>query len=185
MCGICGWVSTKDKIDANVLDRMCDTLEHRGPDDKGVFIESSMGIAMRRLSIIDVSSGHQPIHNEDKSLWIVFNGEIYNYLELRSELEKKGHKFYTNSDTETIVHLYEEFGERAPEKLRGMFAFAIIDKQRNQLFIARDRFGIKPLYYFWDGNNFLFASEVKGILAFPGFHRELDFEGVNQFFTFG
>ncbi|MFZ3137579.1 MAG: asparagine synthase (glutamine-hydrolyzing) [Thermodesulfovibrionales bacterium] len=185
MCGICGWLTTESRIVPDIIEMMCDTMSHRGPNDRGVFINGSMAIAMRRLSVIDVYSGHQPIHNEDESLWIVFNGEIYNYQELRTELEQKGHKFYTQSDTETILHLYEEFGDKTPEKLRGMFAFAIIDKTRNQLFIARDRFGIKPLYYFWDGTNFLFASEIKSILAFPGFHRELNLEGVNQFFTFG
>jgi len=171
-------------VDRSVLDRMCDLLEHRGPDDRGVFIDDGIGLSMRRLSIIDLNTGHQPIFNEDKNLCIVFNGEIYNFPDLRLDLEKKGHRFYTNSDTETIIHLYEDFEEKCVERLRGMFAFAIWDKPKQRLFIARDRFGIKPLYYFWDGRTFLFASEMKSILAFPGFQRELDLEAMQEYFTF-
>ena len=184
MCGIAGLRTFNEAVDRSVLDRMCDLLNHRGPDDRGVFIDGSIGLSMRRLSIIDLSSGHQPIFNEDKSLCIVFNGEIYNFPDLRFDLEKKGHRFYTNSDTETIIHLYEDFEEKCVERLRGMFAFAIWDKPKQRLFIARDRFGIKPLYYFWDGKTFLFASEMKSILAFPSFQRELDLEAMQEFFTF-
>lgn len=184
MCGIAGLRTFNEAVDRSMLDRMCDLLEHRGPDDRGLFIDGSIGLSMRRLSIIDLSSGRQPIFNEDKSLCIVFNGEIYNFPDLRSELEKKGHRFYTNSDTETIIHLYEDLEEKCVERLRGMFAFAIWDKPKQRLFIARDRFGIKPLYYFWDGKTFLFASEIKSILAFPGFQRELDLEAMQEFFTF-
>ncbi len=184
MCGITGWLTPRQP-EAAVLDRMCDALEHRGPDDRGVYLDGLVGLAMRRLSILDISSGHQPIHNEDESLWVVFNGEIYNYVELRRELEQKGHRFYTNSDTETIVHLYEDYGDETPEKLRGMFAFAVWDKKRQSLFLARDRLGIKPLYYYWDGVTFLFASEVKSLLAYPGIAREVDLQAVDQFFTYG
>jgi asparagine synthase (glutamine-hydrolysing) len=137
VCGIAGWLTHREQPEASVLDRMCDALEHRGPDDRGVYLDGPVGIAMRRLSILDISSGHQPIHNEDESLWVVFNGEIYNYVELRRELEQKGHRFYTNSDTETIVHLYEEYQDKTPEKLRGMFAFAVWDKKRQCYFGQR------------------------------------------------
>ncbi len=185
MCGITGWFSYYIPPHRDLLDRMCDAQVHRGPDDRGVYLEGPVGLAMRRLSILDVSSGHQPIHNEDGSLWIVFNGEIYNYQELRAELEAKGHQFYTNSDTETILHLYEDYGEKAPQKLRGMFAFAIWDRERQSLFVARDRFGIKPFYYFWDGQTFLFASEIKSLLLHECVQKTLDLEGMNAFFTFG
>ena len=185
MCGITGWISHQVPPQRDVLDRMCDAQIHRGPDDRGVYIDGPVGIAMRRLSILDVASGHQPIHNEDGSLWIVFNGEIYNYQELRSELEAKGHRFYTNTDTEVIIHLYEDYGEKAPQRLRGMFAFAIWDRNRQMLYVARDRFGIKPFYYFWDGRTFLFASEIKSLLLHECVQRTLDLQSLNSFFTFG
>jgi asparagine synthase (glutamine-hydrolysing) len=184
MCGIAGIRLIDDQINPRVLDEMCDLLHHRGPDDRGTFVEKGIGLSMRRLSIIDLSTGKQPIFNEDRSMCIVFNGEIYNFMELRSELEKRGHKFSTNSDTEVILHLYEDNGENCVQYLRGMFAFAIWDKNRERLFIARDRFGIKPLYFFWNNKVFLFASEIKSILAFPTFKRELDLEAVQQYFTF-
>jgi len=185
MCGICGWVNNRNDNKSEILKDMCDAIKHRGPDDEGYYTNGKMAIGMRRLSIIDLSLGHQPIHNEDESIWIVFNGEIYNYLELREELESAGHKFYTNSDTEVIVHLYEEQGEKTPEKLRGMFAFAIMDKKRDHLFIARDRIGIKPLYYYWNGVDFLFASEIKSLLKFPDYRKKPDLCSINQYFTFG
>lgn len=185
MCGIAGWLSLKSKIDQSILDDMIDELVHRGPDDRGTFVSGHVGIGMRRLSIIDVQSGHQPIHNEDQSLWIVYNGEIYNYLGLKADLEAKGHRFYTKSDTETIIHLYEELGADSLDMLRGMFAFAIWDQQRETLFLARDSFGIKPLYYAWDGQNLLFSSEIKGILKHPNFSRRLNLQSINQFFTYG
>lgn len=185
MCGITGWVSHQDPPRRDLLDRMCNAQTHRGPDDRGVYLDGPVGLAMRRLSILDVSSGHQPIHNEDQSLWIVFNGEIYNYQELRAELEAKGHKFYTNTDTETILHLYEDIGEKTPQKLRGMFAFAIWDRNRHTLYVARDRFGIKPFFYYWDGVTFLFASEIKSLLLHERVQRTLDLQAMNSFFTFG
>lgn len=163
---------------------MLDTIRHRGPDDQGIFIDEDIVLGIRRLSVIDLVSGHQPIHNEDESLWIVYNGEIYNFSELREYLEKKNHIFYTKSDTEVIVHLYEEYGRDCVNKLNGMFAFAIWDKKKNELFLARDRFGIKPLYYSEFNGQLIFASEIKAILQFPDFKRELDFNALNQYLTF-
>jgi len=159
MCGICGF-NWKDE---NLCKLMADTLKHRGPDDEGFYFDENVSLGHRRLSIIDLEKGHQPIHNEDKSIWIVYNGEIYNYLELRRDLENK-HKFYTNSDTEVIIHAYEEYGFDCLNKFNGMWAFCIYDKNKNLLFLSRDRFGVKPLYYFFDGKNFIFASEIKAIL---------------------
>src|ERR1700729_2898380 len=149
MCGICG--KLKFDRDARVSDPlvriMLDTIRHRGPDDQGVYISRQVGLGHARLSIIDLNGGHQPLSNEDGTIWIVFNGEIYNFHELRTFLSGKGHVFKTQSDTEVIVHVYEEFGEDCVEKLRGMFAFAIWDERAESLFLARDRVGIKPLYY--------------------------------------
>lgn len=139
-------------------------MHHRGPDESGIWHRDGVGIAMTRLSIIDIAGGSQPVHNEDKTIWIVFNGEIYNYRELRTVLEKQGHEFYTNSDTECIVHLYEEHGADCVKHLRGMFAFAIWDTAKDTLLLARDRLGIKPLHYFWNGKQLVFASEIKAIL---------------------
>ena len=152
---------------------MADSISHRGPDDEGFYISGSVGLGFRRLSIIDLSGGHQPLSNEDGSLWIVFNGEIYNFQELRDWLIAKGHVFKTRSDTEVIVHLYEEFGEACVEKLRGMFAFAIWDEVKRTLFLARDRIGIKPLYYFLSDRFIDFASEIKAILADPEVKPEI------------
>jgi asparagine synthase (glutamine-hydrolysing) len=180
MCGIAGFYGLEDK---NLIKKMCNAIKHRGPDDYGYFIDKNICLGNRRLSIIDVKGGHQPIHNEDESIWIVFNGEIYNYKEIKQKLESKGHRFYTNSDTEVIVHAYEEYGERCPEKLRGMFAFAIWDSNKKILFLARDRLGIKPLYYTKLGDVFLFASEIKAILEYP-IKREIDLEALNQYITF-
>ena len=144
---------------------MADTIHHRGPDDEGYYVSGPVGFGFRRLSIIDLNTGHQPISNEDGTAWIVFNGEIYNYQELRRHLQTKGHTFTTQTDTEVIVHLYEEFGESCVEKLRGMFAFAIWDERRKVLFMARDRVGIKPLYYWLTDKCLVFGSEIKAILA--------------------
>jgi asparagine synthase (glutamine-hydrolysing) len=165
---------------------MNETLKHRGPNDHGSFIKDHIGLAMRRLSIIDLESGKQPIHNEDRSIWIVFNGEIYNYMELRLFLEKKGHVFYTRSDTETIVHLYEEFGEECVSYLRGMFAFALWDNNLNSLLLVRDRLGIKPLFYSIIKNSRLvFASELKALLHDPEVETRIDFQSLDLFFTYG
>ncbi|MFL6196106.1 MAG: asparagine synthase (glutamine-hydrolyzing) [Thermoanaerobaculia bacterium] len=164
MCGICGeWNLTG--VDPRTLERMNDALVHRGPDDQGAVLLGEAGLAMRRLSIIDLARGHQPIANEDASVWIVFNGEVYNHRELRRELVARGHYFKTESDTEVILHLYEDRGERVVDELRGMFAFAIWDTRRRKLLLARDRFGQKPLFWSFDGRRFLFGSEIKAILA--------------------
>ena len=169
MCGICGilYCGEERRVQRDTLAQMNAHIVHRGPDDDGFFVEGNVGLAMRRLSIIDIRTGQQPISNEDKSLWIVYNGEIYNHRELRSKLEARGHRYHTKSDTETIVHLYEEYGRECVQHLRGMFAFAIWDRRSRRLFIARDRLGIKPLYYFYDGKKFVFGSEIKAILAYP------------------
>jgi asparagine synthase (glutamine-hydrolysing) len=163
---------------------MLNSIRHRGPDDQGVYLSSQVGLGHARLSIIDLSSGHQPLSNEDGTVWIVFNGEIYNYRELRSFLLTKGHVFKTQSDTEVIVHLYEEFGPQCVERLRGMFAFALWDGKAKQLFLARDRVGIKPLYYSLSDNAIVFASEIKAILVDPAVSRHLAPEIIDRFLTF-
>jgi asparagine synthase (glutamine-hydrolysing) len=160
-------------------------MVHRGPDDEGDFVENNLGIAMRRLSIIDLASGRQPIHNEDESKWIVFNGEIFNYRELKELLVKKGHQFCTASDTETILHLYEEFGDDCLKYLRGMFAFAIWDRNSQSLFLARDRVGIKPLFYsIVDGQSILFASEMKALLPSKQIDTRMDLQALDAYFTY-
>jgi asparagine synthase (glutamine-hydrolysing) len=164
---------------------MACTMEHRGPDDEGFFLGGTAGLGFRRLSIIDLAGGHQPMSNEDDSLWIVFNGEIYNFQELRSKLDATGrHKFKTRSDTEVIIHLYEEYGERCVDHLRGMFAFAIWDKKRERLFAARDRFGKKPLVYADLPGAFVFGSELKAILKYPGVPRDIDYRAIDLYLTY-
>lgn len=162
---------------------MCDAMTHRGPDDAGYYLHECVGLGMRRLSIIDLMTGHQPVQNEDGTIRVVLNGEIYNYRELRSDLERRGHRFYTATDTETLVHLYEEFGEECVTRLRGMFAFALWDERRRTLFLARDRLGIKPLYYTEAGGRLLFASELKALLQVPDVARDLNWASVNHLFT--
>jgi asparagine synthase (glutamine-hydrolysing) len=186
MCGICGKLNFEKGASVNpgLIRAMMDTIRHRGPDDEGLHVDSEMGLGFRRLSIIDLSSGHQPISNEDGTVWIVFNGEIYNYRELRSFLLSKGHVFTTQTDTEVIVHLYEEFGTECLEKLRGMFAFAIWDQKTKTLFLARDRVGIKPLYYALTDKTIVFASEIKAILTDPAISRSLAPEIIDRFLTF-
>jgi asparagine synthase (glutamine-hydrolysing) len=164
---------------------MCQTIVHRGPDDEGVYVRGPVGLGMRRLSIIDLSGGKQPIHNEDESIWVVFNGEIYNFLELRRELEARGHRFYTHSDTEVIVHLYEESGADCVKKLRGMFAIALYDERQGTLLLARDRLGKKPLHYALHQGRLFFGSEIKTILAVEPDLAEIDPEGLMQYFYFG
>ena len=187
MCGICGKLSLTgrpDLIDRDVLRRMMDAMRHRGPDDEGMYISGSVGLGHRRLSIIDLSTGKQPIGNEDGTIWIVFNGEIYNFQELRSFLIKRGHRFRTSTDTEVIVHLYEEFGEECISRLRGMFTFAIWDERTKTLLLARDRVGIKPLYYHVDSEALTFASEVKSILEDPSVACEVDSNALVTFLTY-
>jgi asparagine synthase (glutamine-hydrolysing) len=187
MCGICGiFFSDRSwRVQADVLGDMNGRIVHRGPDDGGFFVEENVGLAMRRLSIIDVKSGHQPLANENQDVWIVFNGEIYNHAKLRAELESRGHRYRTHSDTETIVHLYEEYGRDCVKHLRGMFAFAIWDRRKRVLFAARDRLGIKPFYYRWDGRSFLFGSEIKTILAYPGITAEFNRSTLAEYLAFG
>lgn len=184
MCGITGILNYKNFVDEKILRDMNKILFHRGPDDEGYFMDKNIGLAMRRLSIIDIQGGHQPIHNEDKSIWIVFNGEIYNYLELKQFLEKKGHKFYTNSDTEVIVHLYEDYDEISINYLNGMFAFALWDKKKEKLFLARDRLGIKPLFYTISSSSIIFASEIKSLLKHPEVKKEINVQAIDDYFTF-
>jgi len=186
MCGICGIVNFNNKpIDTELLKKMNNMLYHRGPDEEGFFISSkaNVGFGIRRLSIIDLETGSQPIYNEDKSIAIVLNGEIYNFLELRRELEKK-HRFKTKSDVEAVVHLYEEKGIDCLQNLRGMFALAIWDGNKKQLFLARDRIGKKPLYYTWLNGNFYFASEIKSFLAIPEFKKEINRKAIDLFLTY-
>src|SRR5438552_2536473 len=171
MCGIAGIVKfdPRERAEDDRLVRMRDRIAHRGPDGQGLIVDGRTGLAHRRLAIVDVGGGQQPMCNEDGTVWIVFNGEIYNHAELRSGLEARGHRYRSRSDTETILHLYEEEGERCVERLQGMFAFAIWDRAQGQLFLARDRLGIKPLYYALTDRELLFASEIKGILAADSF----------------
>lgn len=186
MCGIAGIAGTQgDSIDAATVHRMCQTILHRGPDDEGIYAQGAVGLGMRRLSIIDLSGGRQPIHNEDQTVWVVFNGEIYNFPELRQELQGRGHHFYTHSDTEVIVHLYEEMGAECVNKLRGMFAMALYDKKRESLLLARDRLGKKPLHYALSKGRILFGSEIKAILAVAPELAEISNEGLLQYFYFG
>ena len=187
MCGIAGIFEFGQDahVDSSVLRGMCDVMAHRGPDDDGFFTQGRIGLGMRRLSIVDLATGHQPISNEDGSIWIVFNGEIYNHRMLRDQLITRGHRYRTQSDTETIVHLYEEYGTACVQHLRGMFAFAIWDAKRKSLFIARDRLGIKPLYYRHTPRNFLFGSEIKVLLAYPGARPEFNRHVLPEFLTFG
>jgi asparagine synthase (glutamine-hydrolysing) len=186
VCGIAGIVGEHgDVVDAASVHRMCQTIVHRGPDDEGISAQGPMGLGMRRLSIIDLSGGHQPIHNEDRTVWVVFNGEIYNFPELRRGLESRGHHFYTHSDTEVIVHLYEELGAECVQKLRGMFAIALYDQKRASLLLARDRLGKKPLHYALHHGRILFGSEIKTILAVAPELAEISQEGLLQYFYFG
>ena len=188
MCGIAGIVSIGGKPlpDVRIAEAMCQRIVHRGPDDQGVYATPLAQIGMRRLSIIDLSSGHQPIHNEDESVWIVFNGEIYNFRELRKDLEARGHAFYTNTDTECIVHAYEEYGDECFSKLRGMFAITIVDHRKNRVVIARDRLGKKPLYYTTtDDGHLAFGSELKCLFAVPGFDPVVSSAATRQYFAMG
>src|SRR6476620_3697606 len=185
MCGIAGFVRNDGKeVDKELLGRMCDAIRHRGPDDDGFYVNVSVGVGMRRLAIIDLKSGQQPIHNQDGTTWIVFNGEIYNYLELRQQLEKLGHTFYTNSDTEAIVHAYDQHGTECPKYLRGMFAFAIWNERTQELFLARDRVGKKPLLYAEVNGQIIFGSEFKALLQHPDISRDIQPEAIDAYLSF-
>ena len=186
MCGIAGIIKfDRDaRVNSDTIRQMCTVMSHRGPDDDGFYVSGQVGIGMRRLSIVDLARGHQPISNEDETAWIVFNGEIYNHAELREQLQTRGHHYRTNSDTETIVHLYEEYGRDCVRHLRGMFAFAIWDTKKQHLFIARDRLGIKPLYYRLTPESLAFGSEIKVVLAAgvqPKFNRSV----LAEYLAFG
>ena len=183
MCGICGKLEFDPRatVSPRLVKAMADAIVHRGPDDEGFYVTGQIGLGFRRLSIIDLSGGHQPLANENDTVWIIFNGEIYNYQELRAELVSKGHIFRTKSDTEVIVHLYEEYGVDCVQKLRGMFAFAIWDSVAKTLFLARDRVGIKPLYYYASNRFISFGSEIKTILADPAVDREIDPAIIERF----
>src|SRR5262245_33910477 len=189
MCGIAGFVGPGLGLAHtawDVLDRMCRVIAHRGPDDQGMTVKDGAALGMRRLAIIDLSRGHQPISGEDGSVTVVFNGEIYNYQELQRDLEARGHRFRTHSDTEVIVHAYEEFGAACVDHFRGMFVFAVWDERARQLFVARDRVGKKPLYYtLTPQGTFVFGSEMKSLLEHPEVSRETDFEALDAYLSFG
>jgi asparagine synthase (glutamine-hydrolysing) len=187
MCGIAGILEfgRDARVNATALREMCRVISHRGPDDQGFYTDGAAGIGMRRLSIVDVAGGHQPISNEDGTLWIVFNGEIYNHLALREQLIARGHRYNTHSDTETIVHLYEEYGADCVQHLRGMFAFAIWNRNTKTLFVARDRLGIKPLYYKLTPERLLFGSEIKAVLAHGGIRPEFNRAALPEYLAFG
>ncbi|MEA3415224.1 MAG: asparagine synthase (glutamine-hydrolyzing) [Thermodesulfobacteriota bacterium] len=195
MCGICGKLTTNGKwIEEDLIQSMASVLSHRGPDDDGIYLSSKqkaqsskveVGLGHRRLSIIDLSeAGRQPMSNEDKTVWMVFNGEIYNFQSLRAELEKKGHHFSSQTDCDVVIHLYEEEGFEGVKRLVGMFAFAIWDEKSQELFLCRDRLGIKPLVYYQDGDFMVFASEIKGLLQDPDVPREIDWDALGLYLTF-
>jgi asparagine synthase (glutamine-hydrolysing) len=187
MCGICGifYQDRTRRVERSTLASMNHQITHRGPDDEGLFVDGNVGIAMRRLSIIDVKSGHQPLSNETGDVWIVYNGEVYNHQDSRKEMEARGHIYRTHSDTESIVHLYEEYGRDCVQYLRGMFAFVIWDQRRRVLFGARDRLGIKPFYYRRENGAFLFGSEIKTILSHPGVKAEFNRGTLSEYLAFG
>jgi asparagine synthase (glutamine-hydrolysing) len=187
MCGICGIFEYDRLTDlpGEIVHRMNQTMIHRGPDDGGVFVGPGIGLGHRRLSIIDLAGGHQPMSNEDGTVWVLLNGEIYNYPELRAELLQRGHKFTTKSDTEAVVHLYEEYGEECFAKLRGMFAIALWDSKNRKIVLARDRVGKKPLFYAADGKRILFGSELKALLTHDSLSREMDEQALSDYFSFG
>jgi len=191
LCGICGKVNVSgdELVERELIQRMCKVIAHRGPDDEGVYVTQrgnvSLGLGHRRLSIIDLTSaGHQPMSNEDGSIWITYNGEIYNFLALKKGLLEKGHRFSSSTDTEVIIHLYEDYGEECLRFCNGMFAFALWDERKEKLFLARDRLGVKPLFYKWDGKNFWFASEIKSILQDKSVETLINYHALNDFFTF-
>jgi len=186
ICGIAGILGTDEcPPDPAVLAAMCDALRHRGPDDEGFYCHGPVALGQRRLSIIDLATGRQPLANEDGSVWVTFNGEIYNFQELRPELERRGHQFATRSDTEVIVHAYEEYGADCVRRFRGMFAFAVWDEKRRTLFLARDRVGKKPLFFGWAGGQFLFGSELQGLLRSPNLAREVAPAAIENYLTYG
>ena len=184
MCGICGVAGGNPAGGRELVGRMCSALAHRGPDDEGSVHLDGVTLGMRRLSIIDLEGGHQPMPNEDSTVWAIQNGEIYNHLELRELLVAAGHSFNTQSDTEVLVHGYEEWGEAMVDRLNGMFAFAVLDRRRGVVLLARDRMGIKPLHYAIDGKRLVFASELKALLRDPALRREIDPVALDQYLAY-
>ncbi len=185
MCGICGFYNfNNQQVDGNIIKKMCKVITHRGPDDEGIYLEQVFGMGMRRLSIIDLHSGHQPITNENETIWTVFNGEIYNYIELTEGLKKKGHVFKTKSDTEVVVHLYEEYGDLFVQHLRGMFAIALWDKNKQELLLGRDHLGIKQIYFQQTAKTFVFGSEIKCILEANQVPRQVNNTALSHYLTF-
>src|SRR5215216_7076635 len=187
MCGIVGVVNLDGSAaEAALLERMNQAIFHRGPDEDGVYLKGHVGMAMRRLAIIDLKGGQQPIADEEGACWIVYNGEVYNYREVRRELEARGHRFHTDCDTEVVLHAYLEYGADCPKHLRGMFAFAVWDERKQELFLARDRVGKKPLYYaLTPRGTLVFGSELKALLEHPEVTREVDPEALDAYLTFG
>lgn len=183
MCGFTGFIGQTDDASA-VIEQMMDRIIHRGPDSSRLYLDEKVAMGFRRLSIIDVENGTQPLYNEDESLVLIFNGEIYNFMELKEALVLKGHIFKTNTDSEVLIHGYEEYGQRVLEKLRGMFAFVIWDKQAKKLFAARDRFGIKPFYYGLMDGTLLFSSEIKSLLPHPNFKKKFNENALKPYLTF-
>ena len=186
MCGLCGYLdmSKEQSAEKDVLTSMTETMVYRGPDSSGYFLKDHLGLGFRRLSLIDLEGGHQPLYNEDKSIVLVCNGEVFNYLELKKDLVHKGHRFRTNTDVEVLLHLYEECGIDVLNKLNGQFAFALYDRREQKLILARDPFGICPLFYTLVDDVLIFGSEIKAILAHPLVHREVDLVGLDQILTF-
>jgi asparagine synthase (glutamine-hydrolysing) len=185
MCGIAGFVNLDGSpADSLALQGMIRTLNHRGPDGTGIYTAGPVGLAHNRLSIIDVEGGHQPMDCNDGSLWITFNGEIFNFVELRRELLQRGHSFSTRSDTEVILRLYEEYGLECVRHMNGQWAFAIWDARKRRLFLSRDRLGVRPLFHTTVGRTFVFGSDVKALFAYPGAEREIDLQTLQQIFTF-
>src|SRR5579864_5291753 len=184
MCGICGVAGGDPAHARGLVERMCAAMAHRGPDDEGLVTNGQVVLGMRRLSIIDIGGGHQPMANEDSTVWVVQNGEIYNHLELRDRLIAHGHVFRTQSDTEVLVHGYEEWGEAMVERLNGMFAFAVHDRRANIVFLARDRMGIKPLHYATAEGGLVFASELKALLRDPALRRGVDPIALDEYLTY-
>ena len=184
MCGIAGYVNNNKKPQKKDLKNMADRIKHRGPDGEGYFLDDMAALAHRRLAILDLETGDQPIYNEDKDIVVVFNGELYNYKELTEELKEKGHKFTTSTDTEVLVHGYEEWGHDLVNKLRGMFAFAIWNQKEKELFSARDGWGIKPYYYYENNGVFMFASEIKAFLDHPDFIKEFNPDILSSYLCF-
>ena len=186
MCGIAGIVDLQARpVELALMHRLCEVLAHRGPDDEGYYITGPVALGQRRLAILDLAGGRQPMSNEDGTVWITFNGEIYNFRDLRARLEGLGHRFATRSDTEVIVHAYEQYGPACVKELRGMFAFAVWDQPRETLFLARDRAGKKPLFYTEMDGQWVFASELQALLRHPGRAREVDWAALDDYLTFG